>query len=69
MSCEPDDDMTEADAKALCTRLGITTKLIEIDGEMRVCVDMEGARQLALHAPNRAAGDAFLKLIDELDGA
>lgn len=45
------DDLTDADAKALCARLGIETKTITIDGQPRVVINEAGMRKLADHAP------------------
>lgn len=55
------DDITDADAKAICAALGIDTKVItDTFGRQLVVVDEAGMRKLADHAPiGPAAGHAI----------
>jgi hypothetical protein len=50
------DDITDADAKAICAALGIESKVItDTFGRTHVVVDEAGMRKLADHAPIGAA--------------
>ncbi|XQE79542.1 hypothetical protein ACN24L_12495 [Streptomyces microflavus] len=53
-------DMTDADAKAICAALGVSTKTItDTFGRTLTVIDEEGMRTLAAHSPNPARGQAL----------
>ncbi|MFC8201305.1 hypothetical protein ACFUTV_38800 [Streptomyces sp. NPDC057298] len=61
------DDLTDADAKAICAALGVNTKTItDTFGRTLTVIDEAGMRTLAAHSKNPARGAA---LVDQIMAA
>ena len=61
------ENLTDADAKAICAALGVDTKTItDTFGRTLTVIDEAGMRKLADHSPNPARGNA---LVDEIMAA
>lgn len=61
------ENITDADAKAICAALGVNTKTItDTFGRSHVVVDEAGMRKLAAHSKNPARGAA---LVDQIMAA
>lgn len=61
------DDITDADAKAICAALGVNTKTItDTFGRTLTVIDEAGMRTLAAHSPNPERGQA---LVDQIMAA
>lgn len=58
------EDITDADAKAICAALGINTRTItDTFGRTMTVIDEAGMRKLAEHSPNPDRG---LVLVDQI---
>lgn len=61
------DDLTDADAKAICAALGVNTKTItDTFGRTLTVIDEAGMRTLAAHSENPERGQA---LVDQIMAA
>ena len=61
------DDLTDADAKAICAAAGVDTKTItDTFGRTLVVIDEAGMRRLAALAPDPVRSQA---LVDQIVGA
>lgn len=61
------ENITDADAKAICAALGVNTKTItDTFGQTLTVIDEEGMRTLAAHSANPERGQA---LVDQIMAA